>query len=123
MFRLARASAVKSRTQAINQLKAVIVTAEAALHETLTSLSNTALIRHCAAPPTTTPTDVAAVYTLRHLGQRIQALNTEERELQRQFTALLRTHAPRRPRSRAWTSNSEARSLVVGSSGKPFRGV
>jgi transposase len=36
MFRLVRASAVKSRTQAVNQLKAVIVTADPALRDTLT---------------------------------------------------------------------------------------
>ncbi|MEV0734350.1 IS110 family transposase [Polymorphospora sp. NPDC050346] len=96
MFRLARASAVKSRTQAINQLKAVIVTAAAALRDTLTGLSDATLIRHCAAMPNTTPTDVdtATVYTLRRLAQRIQALTTEERDLQRQITAVLTTHAP-----------------------------
>ena len=55
MFRLARASAVKSRTQAINQLKAVIVGADPELRENLTGRTDTALIRHCAAltpPPT-----------------------------------------------------------------------
>ncbi|MFE9690575.1 IS110 family transposase [Micromonospora sp. NPDC005806] len=96
MFRLARASAVKSRTQAVNQLKAVIVTAATTLRDTLTGLSNTALIRHCAALPDTAPTDVATatVYTLRRLAQRIQALTAEERELQRQITAVLNSYAP-----------------------------
>jgi hypothetical protein len=41
MFHLARASAVKSRTQAINQLKAVIIGADPALRDTLTGLSRT----------------------------------------------------------------------------------
>ena len=96
MFRLARASAVKSRTQAVNQLKAVLVTAEAALRDTLTGLSNAALIRRCATLPSTAPSDVATatVYTLRRLAQRIQNLTTEERELQRQITAVLHSHAP-----------------------------
>ena len=96
MFRLARASAVKSRTQAVNQLKAVIVTAEATLRDTLTELTGAALIRRCAALPDTTPTDVATAtaYTLRILARRIQALTTEERELQRQITAVLAAHAP-----------------------------
>ena len=96
MFRLARASAVKSRTQAVNQLKAVIVTAEAALRDTLTGLSHAALIRHCANLPSTPPSDVATatVYTLRRLAQRIQSLTIEERELQRQITAVLHSHAP-----------------------------
>jgi transposase len=96
MFRLARASAVKARTQAVNQLKAVIVNTDPALRETLTGLTRTALIRHCASLPDTTPTDAvtAARYTLRRLAMRIQALTAEERELQRRITAVLNTHAP-----------------------------
>ena len=96
MFRLARASAVKSRTQAVNQLKAVIINTDPALRETLTGLTDTALIRHCANLPDTTPTDAvtAARYTLRRLAQRIQALTAEERELQRHIIAVLNTYAP-----------------------------
>jgi transposase len=96
MFRLARASAVKSRTQAINQLKAVIVGADPALRDTLSGLSRTALIRRCTNLPALCPTDVATatVYTLRHLALRIQALTVEERQLQQQITAVLNTHAP-----------------------------
>jgi transposase len=63
MFRLARTSAVKSRTQAINQLKALIVSAEAALRESLTGLTGAALIRHCANLPNTAPTDVGTATT------------------------------------------------------------
>ena len=98
MFRLARASAVKARTQAINQLKAVIVTADPALREALTGLTNPALIRHCANLPDTAPTDVATatVYTLRRLAHRIQALTTEER---RAATPDHRRAAPPTPRS------------------------
>jgi transposase len=48
MFRLARTSAVKSRTQAINQLNAVIVGADPVTRETLSGLTGAALIRHCA---------------------------------------------------------------------------
>src|SRR4051794_16577559 len=96
LIHLARASAVKSRTQAINQLKAVIVGADPALRDTLSGLSNTALTRHCADLPTVFPTDVATatVYTLRRLAQRIQALTAEERELHRHITAVLEAHAP-----------------------------
>lgn len=96
MFQLARASAVKSRTQALNQLKAVLVGADPVLRDTLTGLSRTALIRHCAGLPAVTPTDVATatVYTLRRLAQRVQALTIEERDLQRQITAVLNAHAP-----------------------------
>jgi transposase len=96
LFHLARASAVKSRTQALNQLKAVIIGADPALRDTLTGLSRTALIRHCASLSAVSPMDVATatVYTLRRLAQRIQALTIEERELRQQITAVLNTHAP-----------------------------
>jgi transposase len=95
LLHLARASAVKSRTQAIHQLTAVIIGADPALRETLSGLSRTALIRHCAGLPAVSPTDVATatVYTLRHLALRIQHLTVEERQLQRQITAVLDTHA------------------------------
>ena len=96
LFRLARASAVKARTQAINQLKAVIVTTDPQLRETLTGLTDAALIRHCANLPATAPDDTltAACYTLRRLAVRIQSLSADERELQRQITAVLHAHAP-----------------------------
>jgi transposase len=96
MFRLARASAVKSRTQAINQLKAVIVGADPELRENLTGRTDTALIRHCAALTPAAPIDAvtAARYTLRRLALRIQALTIEERELQRHIIAVLHTYAP-----------------------------
>jgi transposase len=96
MFKLARASAVKSRTQAINQLKAVIINADPELRETLTGLTPTALIRRCATLPATPPNDVlsATTYTLRRLAQRIQALSDEARELEQQITAVITAHAP-----------------------------
>ncbi len=96
MFRLARASAVKSRTQAINQLGAVIVGAETALRESLSGLTGAGLIRDCANLPEAAPTDVATAtcYTLRRLAARIQAFTTEERQLQRHITAVLNVHAP-----------------------------
>lgn len=40
MFKMAKGSAIKSRSQAINQLKAVLVSADPALRESLTGLSN-----------------------------------------------------------------------------------
>jgi len=49
MFKLAKASAIKSRGQAINQLKAVLVRVDPALRDSITGLSNPALFRHCAA--------------------------------------------------------------------------
>jgi len=48
MLRVARCSAVKARSQATNQLKALLVTAPAELREQLRTLSNTKLIATCA---------------------------------------------------------------------------
>lgn len=48
MFKLAKDSAVKARTQAINQLKAVLVIADPALRERLSPLGNRELFRTCA---------------------------------------------------------------------------
>ncbi|MEU0836350.1 transposase [Streptomyces sp. NPDC005969] len=47
-FKLAKGSAIKSRTQAINQLKSVLVSADSALRESLAGLSNPHLFRRCA---------------------------------------------------------------------------
>ncbi|MFJ2478570.1 transposase, partial [Streptomyces sp. NPDC087659] len=48
MYKLTKASAVKARTQAINQLKAVLVTADPVLREQLAGLGNAELFRTCA---------------------------------------------------------------------------
>jgi transposase len=96
LFKVAKASAVKSRTQAINQLKAVLVCADPLLRESLSGLGRMTLIRRCAALPAVQPTDVAtaAVYTLRRLAQRILDLTDEIRDLQQRLTDVITTHAP-----------------------------
>ena len=106
MFKLAKASAVKARTQTINQLKAVLVAADPALRETLSGLSNTMLIRRCTQLEVDTPQDTtsAAAYTLRLLARRISQLTDEIRELEQQITAAITRHTPtlltRRPPAR-----------------------
>jgi transposase len=67
------------------------------LRESLSGLSNAALVRCCASLPDTAPTDVstATTYTLRRLAARVQALTTEERQLQRQITGVINAHAPK----------------------------
>jgi transposase len=59
-------------------------------------LTAAALIRHCAQLPAGPPIDTgsAARYTLHRLALRIQALTVEERDLSRQITTVLETHAP-----------------------------
>lgn len=96
LFNLAKASAIKSRTQAINQLKAVLIGTEPALRESLSGLSNAKLLRACAALDTDTPADpcAAAAYTLRLLARRIIALSAEATELDRQISAAVNACTP-----------------------------
>src|SRR5215213_8548951 len=64
MFKLAKSSAIKSRTQAINQLKAVLVAANPTLREELSGLSTPILIRHCAQLPAGAPSDATSAAIL-----------------------------------------------------------
>ena len=97
MFKLAKDSAIKSRTQAINQLKAVLVSADPALRESLSGLSTAKLIRRCAQLDTGVPTDAtsAAAWTLRLLAHRIVGLTAEVGDLQTRITNAVNTSTPR----------------------------
>ncbi|MET7401036.1 IS110 family transposase [Dactylosporangium sp. NPDC005572] len=96
-FKLAKDSAVKSRTQAINQLKGVLVNGDPALREQLTGLSTRAQVRHCAnlEPAAAGAAITASRRTLRLLAQRIEHLTTEIRELERLITAEVQAAAPK----------------------------
>jgi transposase len=96
LFKLAKGSAVKSRTQAINQLKSVLVCADAALRESLAGLSNPKLIKQCAA---LTETEIsgpagAAQHTVRLLARRIQNLTEEINDLTRQMADAVQASTP-----------------------------
>ncbi|TDO44510.1 transposase [Kribbella sp. VKM Ac-2527] len=100
MLKLAKDSAVKARTQAINQLKAVLVSADAGLRDSLASLTTPILIRRCAGlAPTDEERDGdtadVARYTLALLATRIQRLTSEVDELNRRLTAVIGAHTPR----------------------------
>jgi transposase len=100
MYKLAKDSAVKARTQAINQLKAVLVIAEPALRERLSSLGNAELFRTCARlGPHDGGGDEDAVaqathLTLRMLAERIEQLTAQIDELNQRLTRLVERHAP-----------------------------
>jgi hypothetical protein len=96
MFRLAKASAVKARVQAINQLKAVLVCADPILRESLSGLSTRRLIGQCAQLSPDTPSDItsAAVYTLQLLARRVLELTTQINDLNQRITEVLTAHAP-----------------------------
>jgi len=91
LLRVARSSAVKARSQATNQLKALLVTAPAELREQLRTLSNTRLIATCArlrptgdiADPEHATKTALRRLALRHnyLSEEISAADTELRTL------------------------------------------
>jgi transposase len=96
MFKLAKDSAVKARTQAINQLRAVLVRTDPQLRESLTGLGPVALMRRCAELPTaqTHTITTAATDVLRTLARRVLMLSDEIRQLKRQLTAVTTQCAP-----------------------------
>ncbi len=122
MFKLAKASAIKARTQAIYQLKAVLVTADPALREELSGLSNPVLIRRCAQLDDAIPGGVsgAAAYTLRLLARRILALTSEVRGLEQRITEAVTTHTPRLLQQRGVGPDSAA-ALLITAGGNPGR--
>jgi transposase len=96
LFKIAKGSAVKARTQAINQLKSVLVCADPALREDLAGLANPHLIRRCAQLDdldSTGPAD-AARHTLRLLARRIQHLTEEIDDLVRQISRAVKASRP-----------------------------
>jgi transposase len=97
MFKIAKDSANKARTQAINQLRAVLVRADPQLRESLAGLGPVTLFRACANLPTTdtTTTGAATVMVLRGLARRILTLTDEVKALNRQITAVLKVCAPK----------------------------
>ncbi|MFK4152085.1 transposase [Streptomyces fungicidicus] len=100
IYKLAKDSAVKARTQAINQLKAVLVIADHALRERLSSLGNAELFRTCArlGPPDGGGAEdgvaQATHMTLRMLAERIEQLTAQINELNQRLTRLVEHHAP-----------------------------
>jgi transposase len=96
MLRLAKTSAVKARTQAINQLKAVLVSTDPGLRASLDGLGPTTLIRRCAEldPVTVDDPTSAAVYTLRVLAGRVVHLSEEISDLHQRLRVVVQAGAP-----------------------------
>jgi transposase len=96
-LRAARQTAVKARTQAINALKGLLVTAPAELREQLGGLPTGRLVGAAAAlePGTLATPTAAARLALRGLAQRYQHLDAEIALLTEQLDALTARHAPK----------------------------
>jgi transposase len=92
-----RASAVKARTQTINQIRSLIITAPAAVREALRSLTTVELIRRLAASrpgsDLTDPAD-AVKLALKRLAKRHQHLSEEIADADAELRALIVQAAP-----------------------------
>jgi transposase len=96
MLKMARDSAVKARTQSLNQIRALLVTAPAELRESTVGLTSGALLDRCAAfrpGPLNSPA-AAAKHSLRLLARRNVRLRTEARELEVEISRQVASTAP-----------------------------
>ena len=96
MLKSTRDSGVKARTQAANQMKALVVTAPAELRESLDGLTTIALAKQCRNFRPGRPDDpkTAAKYALRSLAIRYRQLSDEVRGLEVEMERLTRSVAP-----------------------------
>jgi transposase len=94
----ARESAVKARTQALNELQAVRTTAPASLRESLPATTTSALVTAAARlrpdPARLAEPEQAAKLALRRLATRIRHLTEEIDDAERDLTALVAATAP-----------------------------
>ena len=90
MLAVARRSAVKARTQAINQMHALVVTAPQQVKHLLGGVSGKAWIKICAGfrPGTADTTTACAKKALRVLARRYQSLTAEIKDLDTEITRL-----------------------------------
>ena len=96
MLKSTKNSAVKARTQAVNQMKALVVTAPAELRETLDGLTTSALVKRCRSfrPGRLNNPTAAAKYALRSLACRYRQLSKEVQDLKAELERLTQATAP-----------------------------
>lgn len=114
-IKIAKDTAVKSRTQAIVTLKTLIITAPPDLREELDGLSRMALIERCAGlrpGPMTTPL-AAAKHSLRQLARRWQQLQLEIKDHERHLTVLTEAVAPAMVAAFGIGADTAAEMLIV----------
>lgn len=97
VLRVARGSAIKARTQAINALRSLLVTAPPELRDQLRTLSTTRLVGKAAQlrPGALGSPLAASKLALRHLARRCQTLEAEIKSLDGQLARLTATASPR----------------------------
>jgi transposase len=96
-LRVVRSTAMKARTQAINAMHALVVTAPEELRETIRELTAPQLVRTCVSfrPRACTDPTSAMKVALRTLARRHRALTDEIRNLDRELGRLTRETGPR----------------------------
>ncbi|MEU5999032.1 transposase [Streptomyces sp. NPDC047197] len=98
MYKLTKVSAIKARTQAINQLKAVLIIADPALREELAGLGDAELFRTCAGFAEVGSREESVLQATRIalglLADRIGQLSEEIREVDARLARLVEGHAP-----------------------------
>jgi transposase len=121
-LRVARATAIKARSQAVNALKALLVTAPDDLREQLRGLSTVRLVQTTATlepGPITTPL-AAAMLGLRTLAHRYQALSAELAVLDAELDRLTAAAAPKLL-ARFGIGSDSAGALLVAAGDNPER--
>jgi transposase len=121
-LRVARATAMRSRTQTINALKGLLVTAPAELRQQLRGRTATRLVQTAAAlepGPITSPL-AAASFALGSLARRHQALSAEIDALSSQLDRLTQTAAPELV-ARFGVGHDSAGALLVAAGDNPDR--
>ena len=121
-LRVARASAIKARSQAVNALKALLVTAPDDLREQLRCLSTVRLVQTTATlepGPITTPL-AAVTLGLRTLARRYQALSAELTTLDAELDRLTTAAAPKLL-ARFGIGSDSAGALLVAAGDNPER--
>ncbi len=96
MLKSTKDSAVKARTQTVNQMKALVLTAPAELREMLDGLTTSALAKRCRNFRTSRLRDpkAAAKYALRSLACRYRQLSDEVRNLEAEIERLTLSVSP-----------------------------
>jgi transposase len=115
VLRNTRASAVKARTQAGQQLRGLVLTAPTELRDSLRDLSTTKTVAHCKRWQRIDPTDAtrSTRLAMRALARRHDALDAEVSELDTHIKALTKTAAPRLLAERGVGPETAARLLIV----------
>lgn len=122
MLKSAKDSAMKGRTQAINQMKSLVITAPVELRAVLRGLTSSQLVARCTrwrCGQLKTPT-TAAKYALRSLARRYTQLVEEIKDLNKEIARLTAAFAPALTESFGIGTDSAA-ALLVSAGSNPER--